>query len=317
MHQIPNLGLDCEVTAHDSSPRDESLQMIANPPPEIGQPISAGGNLPRGSQSVSTSGQPTSVATALALTVLPYLAVGAILFELPGSLLFPGAAIIGAIAIRLSSRLSRVDPSTSYLGPNGFSISTFTSGLVQTKTFCFTNAEHLFCSEVIHWVNDQPSGLGFCFSWTNAAGRELMEISGSKYSNDKRTGTEHLYELSQAAEGLWTKHKMESLNALAKAGSPMHFQVKGNGTVSLLKGAIVFKIPGTKATWNATEMASPRIENGCIFFQRKDASNLTNRGRASFSMGLLSDRKCFLSLLETHTGLQVDDVHTVDIDASP
>ncbi len=290
------------ITRHAGSPIPEDMEFFASPLPEIGRVISADSTLTK-------SKKPVSLQIKLIFPSLLFLAAAFFFWSVigPGPALLTGA-ILGVFLWLMIYVSTRFTHTCSYVGDRGiveFKISGSRSSRPRSNLLCFKNAAHLYTSQTRSYYNGVYTGTSYQYRWTRENGGDYKLIGGYR-SKEGWPDEKNPWHFANAAEAVWSNHKLQAVSAQLKQLGYVEFPMKGNPKavrVGELFLEFVLK-DGTTQKVAVADMKDIRLGSGVFQFKHKDTKWWSGKGKYSFTYAGLPDARLFLLCLDKLAGIR-------------
>ena len=282
---------------------------FAQPPPEIGQILSADSTLKLGK-----TGLPIWLVWSLRFG--PILAILAFVIYrqhvLFGSTsanpipfiatFFAGIMLIVGIPIWMIFKFTAYTHQCTYVGKNGISMSTLKgrrTGSVKTQHLLFPNSAEVHTASTSHTVNGIYSHTDYRYEWTNTQRASLFLIKG-KFRSSKGTPKQgDLVYFARAADYAWSVYYLQYANQELQQTGAISFRVDSKRVVRVGQGFIEFHFGGEPVRVTKPEIAKVTLGGGTFAFKHVDAKWYSGGGKFNFKFGKMANGKVFMMALDT------------------
>lgn len=254
------------VARHAGIPIEPDADFFADPPPEIGEVVSADSTLKATARPWKTSSRIVlgGLAGWAGAMMLHYLAVEDWLWE---ALLFAGIAAI----VWFATGFAR---SCSYVGRKGvarFKCKGSRSRVRSPEVFLFEDAVDLRTSQTRHYHNGIYTGTAYSFTWTDAEGRKRYKLSGTYRGEKKPPKPKDPFHFAVMSETAWSLDRLDATLRELEADGSIRFNLTGGDWVALGPGFLDVGRKGRVERLNAGEIGGVSVEQGVIKIKRMDA----------------------------------------------
>jgi hypothetical protein len=310
---------------HAGAPLVDSKTFPWDPPPEIGEVLSADTN-------VSVSGSPSLLVrfvVAFAICVATYLAVGEGLLMVVNGKGNPTvvrcmAAGLGVFAgfLWLAWKWPPA-PHCTYVGTEGAAYLTGKWGRANpanSQVLLFREAAVLFNSTTHFYKNLMYQNTLFRFDWhADANTRPLLTIGGEHSCKDALPDPDHLFHFAMTVEEIWTNELMTRLDSDFTAGGTLSFPCrKSNLTnvmlrlehpndvqeIRLSKSQVQFVYGARAESVPIRDFSSLQLHRGVLKLQRDDPTWFSRQGRFRIDYQHLGNARAFLHYLSMAVAAQ-------------
>lgn len=293
------------VVRHAGAPIETDADFFAEPPPEIGELISA-------ETTLTTRQRPWRLASRLVLVGLigwagymlgDYLAknVNAANPDDARALVWVGAAAVMLVAWFLT----RFSHACSYVGKLGvakFKCKGSRRGIRSPEVFLFEDAAELRTSQTKQYYNGVYTGTSYTFTWTDDAGNRAFKLSGTYRGENKPPKPKDPFHLAMMAEHAWSAFLFDRVVATLESVGAVRFNLTGKRYVAVGPGFLDLFVAGNEAERiEAKEIGGLEIDSGVVKIKRVGAKEgwFSSSGVYKFSYDQMANSRMFL-LLYSH-----------------
>jgi hypothetical protein len=300
---ISQVGALDSIPDHTGKPRIGG-EFFADPPPEIGQIISADSNLGRGLN-------PTVVLFLAALIAIGIILIFQSIAASPGvdrnsasSFRIIGY-VLGAIVLVLGILKPGIRTVCTYIGPDG--IARFSmkgrGGVPKSEMLPFEQAAELQSSQTRRYIHGAYVGTNYLYTWTDPDGRRLFRCKGSHRARKNKLPKPHdAWHFANSAELAWSRHYLARAQQWLETEGSIPFRLDKKRWLRVGPGFMEFHFGGEPVRVTKEEIATVSLASGQFSFKNKDAKWYSRDGKYSFRYGTMANARVFLMALDKLMG---------------
>lgn len=290
------------VLRHAGGPIEASSDFFVEPPPEIGELLSA-------ETSLKVGAKPWKIGARVAIAGLiawgGYMAAQAVNFgnrpddEFGIKVAIVIAALVGSL---LAWYFTRFAHTCSFVGKQGIArirCKGSRSRLSPPEVFLFEDAAELRTSQTRHYHNGIYTGTAYAFTWTNEEGRKAFKLSGTYRGENKPPKAKDPFHFATMAEGAWSSYLFNQVIETLKSTGTVRFNLTGKHFVAIGPGLLdVFTTGSEPVRLTADEIGGMQIDSGQVKIKRIDAQEgwFSSTGVYKFSYESMANSRLFLLL---------------------
>lgn len=295
------------VRLHNGEMIPVDADFFLEPPPEIGEIVSAQSTLVE-------SKQPFSTLVRWMLTVgLTGLVFYGFVLGMRAFMANPNDAnqgyVLGTIAALVTMPLviyfTRFHHTCNYVGKSGiaeFTLSGSRNNTPRARVLLFEDCTDITTWQLRSYTNGIYSGTQYKHFWRDDEGRERFTLKGS-YSSEKGTPKAvSPYWFAVAAEGQWNEFAFERMVKNYESQGYLDFRVKKKDIVRIGNGFLEFTFGGKTTRITPDDIKSLSLANGSFTIHTKEARWFSSKGKFEFEYGGMGNAKLFLFALERLAG---------------
>jgi hypothetical protein len=282
-----------DVITHAGSPVTVDADFFMPPPPEIGELISVGTDLPK-----SKNPMPKAlrlIIIAASMLVLP------IFLQIVWQTIWL-TVIAGLVAGVVAWYFTRFDHTCSFVGSKGLVKYELMGDrtTLPTETFLmFTDAHSLYTKTTRNYTNGVYTGTEYNYKWVKNSGNDFI-ISGTYKGENTPPKPQDLWHFANVGESAWTQYLLENIDdQLAKDGY-IEFALSGAlQAVRVGQGFLEFvsRKDGIQRVMRE-DMRDITLGSGTFQFKHQDARWWSGKGKFSFDYGNIPNARIFMICLK-------------------
>lgn len=255
-----------DVPRHAGVPIEPDADFFADPPPEIGEVLSA-------ESSLKTTKTPWRVSSRIVLAGLVAWA-GAMALQLfiPDWL---WAALLFAVlapVVWLATGFSHTCTYVGRLGVARFRCKGSRSRVRPPEVLRFEDATELRTSQTRHYHNGVYTGTSYAFVWSDAEGKKRFKLSGTYRGEKAPPKPKDPFHFAVMSETAWTLFLLAESERELEANGSIRFALKSGHWVAVGPGFLDLNLPGVpEHRLPAGEVGEVAFEQGVIKIKRVDA----------------------------------------------
>ena len=290
------------VVRHAGGPVKAEWDFFAEPPPEIGELVSAETTMKAGAK-------PWRLASRIALAGLiawgGYMAAQVVNFgnrpddEFRIKVAIVIVALVGAIIAWYLTRFSHTCSFVGKLGLARFKCKGSRDKVRAPEVFLFQDAAELRTSQTRHYHNGIYTGTNYAFTWTNNEGKKAFKLSSTYRGENKPPKETDPFHYATMAEGAWSAFLFDQVVATLNAAGAVRFNLSGKYFVAIGPGFLDVYTGGTEVIHlTAEEIGGMQIDSGQVKIKRIDAKEgwFSSTGVYKFGYENMANSRLFLLL---------------------
>jgi hypothetical protein len=300
-----------ELPDHAGQPLPPEADFFHPPPPQLGRLLSANSTLRRHNDPWGWTGKLfvsglVAVIMAGALIAVDYNNGGHRsadywAFAVMGAMI--GAAAFGAICY-----FTRAQYHCTYVGEAGVARFTLRGSRARpprAEVLLFQHAVELRSGETKQYLNGVYTGTVYTKTWTDAAGRRLLHLSGGYFDGFGAPASNNPIYFCEAAELAWSHHLLQTLPAQLQQFGFLHFNVGPGQGVRVGPGFFEFCLGSEVHRLTPAEIKSVSLHQGVFQVCSTDARWFSSRGKFSFDYSHMANGRLFLVAVERLIGYRL------------
>ncbi len=253
------------VGRHAGVAVEPDQDFFADPPPEIGEVLSAESSLRVGKKPWKTSSR-------IVIAGLAGWAGSMILHTFEPNVVLE--AILFASLSLVAWFLTRFSGSCSFVGGTGacrFTCKGNRNRVSRKDLFLFEEAAELRTSQTRHYHNGIYTGTQYKFSWTDETGRVIFKLSGTYRGEKAPPKPKDPFHFAVSTEAAWTVHILGRLSQEKEETGLARFRLSGNNWVAVGDGHLQISRKGIVERLEFAEIGDVSIDSGVVKIKRVDA----------------------------------------------
>lgn len=298
--------------------------LFAEPPPQIGEVLSARSTLKQGAPTEATAGERAwraawcgflgHVFGWVLFNFGPSSPIGPLLYRLQETvptlylwghtLIMIGFAVHGWFTAKKSFEVS-------YVGKDGLAAFGFEDDPRTAKSTLllkFADATELRTGQTRHYRNNRYQWTTYFYRWSDAAGRTLAEFGGAHHVENGEPEADDAWHFGKAAEIAWANHLLSRAQAELDKTGKLVFKVTGRDWVAVGPGFLELCFGGQPpAKCTKDELEAVTIHRGRFTIKRKDAKVgwFSSTGVFEFPFEDVANARFFLFAVDRIAGLKL------------
>ena len=295
------------VRLHNGEIIPVNADFFQEPPPEIGEIVTAQSTL-------VTSKQPLSTLVRLMLVVgLMGLVFYGFVIGMRAFMPNPNDAdlgyFFGAIAaiatLPLTIYLTRFSHICTYVGKQGvaeYRLSGMRENAPKARVLLYDDCHDVTTWQQRNYYSGGYTGTDYKTIWRNDSGDELFALKGNYRSEQETPKAISPYWFAVAAEVYWNEFAFERMVQDYESQGYLDFRVKSKDIVRIGHGFLEFTFGGKSTRITPEDIKTLSLANGSFTIHTKEARWFSSKGKFGFEYGGMGNAKLFLFALERLAG---------------
>lgn len=290
------------VTRHSGDPIESDADFFAEPPPEVGELISADSTL-------KTKSRPWKLASRIVLTGLigwggymlaDQLSKNAHPINQAGT--FQVIVAFTVVLTPIVWFLTRFSRTCSFVGKQGiarFKCVGSRRRLRAPEVFFFQNAAELRTSQTRMYQHGIYTGTSYQFVWTDAQGNKVFKLNGTYRGEKKPPKPSDAFHFAQMSEAAWSAFLFDRVVAELTANQSVRFRLGGVHFIAVGPGFLDVFVSGSEPLrLMADEIDGMQADAGVIKIKRIDAQEgwFSSTGVYKFNYNQMANTRLFMLL---------------------
>ncbi|MCB9949829.1 MAG: hypothetical protein H6824_02475 [Planctomycetaceae bacterium] len=296
---------DLKQHADISIPRE--MDFFVEPPPEIGELLSAHSTLTVGKEPMAPTPR---LVIGLVVAIVLWLGLWGIMYSVDpsngglGHILGGALGLIGFGITYAVTGFKHICTFVGKLGMARYTIKGSREAEPIEELLEFDQAVDLFTGLTRHYTNGVYTGTNYFFRWEGRDGRSLLNLTGTFHSQDGNPVPKDPYHFAQGGEIAWSIYLLDQLqDELDKHGS-VEFKVNRNDAVRVGPGFMEFAFGSKQERLEGDELKHISIAGGTFTFKSADARWYSSKGHFSFNYANMANARCFILVLDHLLGVR-------------
>lgn len=295
------------VRLHNGEMLPVDADFFQEPPPEIGEIVSAQSTLVTSKQPFSTL---VRLMLVVGLTGLVFygIVIGmrlAVKNPLDADLGYVLGTVAALVTMPLIIYLTRFSHTCTYVGKAGiaeFTLKGNRDNTPRSRLLLFDNCTDVTTWQLRNYTNGIYSGTQYRNIWRDDQGRELFTLKGTFSSETGTPKAASPYWFAMAAEVNWNEFAFDRMVKDYESQGYLDFRVKSKDMVRVGNGYLEFTFGGKTTRLTPDDIKTLSLSNGSFTIHTKEARWFSSKGKFGFEYGGMGNAKLFLFALERLAG---------------
>jgi hypothetical protein len=303
-----DLGWDppADLQMHSSVAIPLDMDFFVEPPPEIGDLLSAHSTLKKSKEPM---GAMSRMIIAFVVAIGIWLGFWLLLKamdpndEITGHVL---GLIVGLLGLAIVYAVTGFKHVCTYVGKKGLARYTIKGSRYadpQEELVEFDQVIDLFTGQTRHYTNGVYTGTQYFFRWDDSKGRKKLNLTGSYRSEKGEPPPQDPFYFGQAGEISWSIYLLDALQKELDEHGSVEFKVNSKDAVRVGVGYMEFCFGSKEQRVDGEELKHISIGGGTFSFKTADAKWYSSKGKFSFDYSRMANARCFLLVLNNLLGV--------------